>query len=101
MCSICGYPSAPGHWTEAGAATAHDRIRARFRRAEILKSVLASYGVSAHDDGQVPGIQLSTFSGNTVIVPNLESVWAAVEKLTGNRVDPLDPRFTRPAATNG
>lgn len=96
MCSICGFPSAPGHWTEAGASTPHDRLRARFRRGQVLKSALRSFGISAHDGGLVPGIQLSTFSGNQMIVPDLEAVWPAVEKLTGATVDPLDPRFTCP-----
>ena len=40
MCASCGYPMRPGHWTEAGAPEAHDRLRARFRRAEVLNRVL-------------------------------------------------------------
>lgn len=98
MCSICGFPAAPGHWTEAGASSAPDRLRARFRRGQVLKSVLRSYGISAHDGGVIPGIQLSTFSGNQMIVPDLEAIWPAVEKLVGVVVDPLDPRFTAPEA---
>ena len=93
MCASCGFPAAPGHWTEAGAASAPDRLRARFRRAEVLKSVLPAYGLTAHDGAQVPGIQLSTLSGNHAIVRDLEEVWATAEKLSGGPVDPLDPRF--------
>jgi hypothetical protein len=93
VCSSCGYPAAPGHWTDAGAATAPDRLRARFRRAEVLKSVLRGYGLSAHDGGEVPGIHLSTFSGSHAIAPNLEEAWAAAERLAGRAIDPLDPRF--------
>lgn len=93
MCASCGFPAAPGHWTEAGAASAPDRLRARFRRAEVLKSVLPAYGLTAHDGAQVPGIQLSTLSGNHAIVRDLEEVWVAAEKLSGGPVDPLDPRF--------
>ena len=93
MCASCGFPAAPGHWTEAGAATAPDRLRARFRRAEVLKSVLPAYGLTAHDGAQVPGIQLSTLSGSHALVRDLEEVWVAAEKLSGGPVDPLDPRF--------
>jgi hypothetical protein len=93
MCASCGFPAAPGHWTEAGAASAPDRLRARFRRAEVLKSVLPAYGLTAHDGAQVPGIQLSTLSGSHALVRDLEEVWAAAEKLAGASVDPLDPRF--------
>lgn len=93
MCSSCGYPAAPGHWTEAGAATAPDRLRARFRRAQVLQSVLKIYGLTAHDGALVPGIQVSTLSGNHAIVPDLEQVWAAAERMAGGPVDPLDPRY--------
>ena len=27
MCSACGFPAAPGHWTDAGAQTPGDRLR--------------------------------------------------------------------------
>jgi hypothetical protein len=93
MCASCGFPAAPGHWTEAGAASAPDRLRARFRRAEVLKSVLPAYGLTAHEGAQVPGIQLSTLSGNHALVRDLEEVWATAVKLSGGPVDPLDPRF--------
>lgn len=93
MCSSCGFPAAPGHWTEAGLANAADRLRARFRRAQILQSILPAYGLTAHDGGQVPGIQLSTMTGDQMIVPNLEELWEAAERLTGHVIDPLDPSF--------
>jgi hypothetical protein len=93
MCSACGYPAAPGHWTDAGASTAHDRLRGRMRRAQVLQTVLPLYGLKAHDGGEVPGIQISTFSGNQTIVRDLGEVWALAEKISGGPVDPLDPRF--------
>jgi hypothetical protein len=83
----------PGHWTEAGAADAPERLRARFRRAEILKAVLPAYGLTAHDGALVPGIQVSTLSGNHVMARDLGEVWEAAERLAGAAVDPLDPRF--------
>jgi len=93
MCSACGFPAAPGHWTEAGAADAPDRLRARFRRAQVLQSVLAAYGLTAHDGAQVPGIQISTLSGDHTIARDLAEVWVTVERLAGRAIDPLDPRF--------
>jgi hypothetical protein len=93
MCSACGFPAAPGHWTEAGAATAPDRLRARFRRADVLKPVLTAYGLTAHDGGQVPGIQVATLSGSQAIARDLEELWTTAEQLAGRPVDPLDPRF--------
>ena len=93
MCSSCGFPAAPGHWTEAGAGTAPDRLRARFRRAQVLQAILPAFGLSAHDGGQVPGIQISTLSGHHEIVRDLDEVWAAAERMTGMKIDPLDRRF--------
>ena len=93
MCSSCGYPAAPGHWTEAGASETHDRLRARFQRAQILKHVLKPFGLSAHDGIHVPGIQLSNHFGNHVIVRDLAELWKEAECMTGVAIDPLDPRL--------
>ena len=93
MCNACGNPAAPGHWTEAGAATPGDRLRARFHRAALLNAVLKPYGLSAHDGGVVPGIQVGTLAGAQTIVHNLEDLWAEAERLAGRPIDPLDPRY--------
>ena len=93
MCSSCGFPAAPGHWTEAGAARPGERLRARFRRAQVLNRVLPACGLKAHDGTLVPGIQLSDQSGSQIIVRDLEELWVAAEKMAGRPLDPLDPRF--------
>jgi hypothetical protein len=93
MCSACGYPAAPGHWTEAGAANIPDRLRARFRRAQVLQGVLAAYGLKAHDGGLVPGIQISSSTGDQVIARDLAEVWVEAQRMTGHVIDPLDARF--------
>ena len=101
MCASCGYPMRPGHWTEAGSADAHDRIRARFRRAAVLKRVLPAYGLTAHDGGQVPGVQVGTLSGSQAIALDLAEVWAVAEQLAGRPIDPLDRRFIGGEDENG
>lgn len=90
MCSACGFPAALGHWTEAGAATPHDRLRERFARVQVLQKVLKGSGVSAHDGGMVPGIQVMSLSGAQTIVPDLEALWGEVHALRGRPFDPLD-----------
>lgn len=97
MCSSCGYPASPGHWTDAGTTTPADRLRARFRRAQVLQAVLPTIGLTAHDGTLVPGIQLSSQAGDHTIVPDLEQLWIAVERMTGRAFDPLDPGFLGPA----
>jgi hypothetical protein len=93
MCANCGFPSAPGHWTEAGAATASDRIRARFRRAQVLAKILPAYGLTAHDDGVTLGLVVATQTGNQEMVADVTEVWAAAERMAGRVIDPLHPRF--------
>lgn len=93
MCNACGNPAVPGHWTEAGADTPGDRLRARFHRAGLLNKVLRPYGMTAHDGGQVPGIQLGTLSGSTTIVSDLGALWTEAERVLGRPIDPLDPAF--------
>ena len=93
MCSSCGFPAAPGHWSDAGASSTPDKLRARFRRAQVLQAVLSQFGLTAHDSIHVPGIQLSTLSGNHMMVRDLAEVWKEAERMTGAPIDPLDPRI--------
>jgi hypothetical protein len=95
MCANCGFPAAPGHWTEAGAASAPDRLRARFRRAQILQTVLPLYGLTAHYDGLMPGMTVATRTGNHVMAADLAELWEAAERIIGQPIDPLDSRFVR------
>lgn len=99
MCNACGFPTRPGHWTDAGADNAGDRLRLQLRRAQILNKLLGSYGFTARPPGHGPGFALSTFSGRTTLVPDLEAIWEEAAKQLGYPLDPLDPRFTAPAAT--
>ena len=99
MCGACGFPAVPGHWTEAGVGnTTHQRLRARFRRAQVLQSVLRAYGVTVRDGMSSPGIQVSNMSGAQLIVADLTELWKAAERLGGRSIDPLDPLFTGSAA---
>ena len=94
MCGTCGFPQAKGHWTEAGAATPHDRLRARYRRAQLLQRILPAFGVNAHDPIATPGLVVSDGRGRQEIAADLTQLWASAERLAGRAIDPLDPRFT-------
>ena len=72
MCNACGFPAAPGHWTDAGAISAGDRLRLRFARLAVVNRLLAPYGLSARDDGATPGLQLFAPGGEWVLVPDLD-----------------------------
>ncbi|KFI30005.1 hypothetical protein CDV50_17985 [Haematobacter massiliensis] len=92
MCSACGFPAAPGHWTDAGAVTPADRLRLRFLRLATVNRLLAPYGLKAQDDGVTPGLQLFSPTGGWEIVPDLEALWKAAGRMAGVAIDPLSPR---------
>ena len=74
MCSACGFPSLPGHWTDAGARNPGSRLRLRFTRLAMVNRLLAPYRLSAYDDGSTPGLQLMAPNGERVLVPDLEVI---------------------------
>ena len=98
MCNACGFPTAPGHWTDAGADTPGDRLRMQFRRAQVLKKILSGRGLTANVDCNIPGLQLASLTGGSVILRDLEALWIEVERQTGRPLDPLAPEFTTATA---
>ncbi|MGE0242279.1 MAG: hypothetical protein AB7F09_13545 [Parvibaculaceae bacterium] len=97
MCSACGFPTTQGHWSEAGAGDAHQRTRARFIRVRKLDAILRAHGLTAHDDGLTPDMQIADRTGRVIMARDLREVWMAVEKLLGRPLDPLDPHvLSRP-----
>lgn len=94
MCNACGFPTRPGHWTDAGAETAGDRMRLQLRRAQILNRILSGYGFNARTPGHGPGFALASFTGRTTLLPDLEAVWDEAARQLGHPLDPLDLRFT-------
>ena len=98
MCSACGFPAAPGHWTDAGAQDPASRLRLRFTRLAAVNRLLAPWGLKAHDDGATPGLQLFAPDGRRELVPDLEVLWTAAARLAGAPIDPLSPRAMAVAA---
>ncbi len=41
----------------------------------------------------MPGIQISNQTGSHVIARDLAEVWVEAQRMTGEVIDPLDPRF--------
>jgi hypothetical protein len=89
MCNACGIPAAPGAWTEAGAASAGDRLRARARQVRHLDRILRHYGLTVAESGTVPGFQLARLTGEVVLVPDLPAVWVEAARMLGHPINPL------------
>ncbi len=92
MCSACGFPALPGHWTDAGAQRPGSRVRLRFIRLAIVNRLLLPYRLSAYDDGVTPGLQLMAPDGERVLVADLDTLWKEAARLAGTPIDPLSPR---------
>jgi hypothetical protein len=92
MCSACGFPAAPGHWTDAGATSPGDKIRLRFVRLAVINRLLEAYGLKAYDDGVTPGLQLFAPGGERVLVTDLAALWREAGRLAGALIDPLSDR---------
>lgn len=92
MCGACGFPPAPGHWTDAGARAPGDRLRLRFARIASINRLLAPWHLTAYDDGVTPGLQLRGPDGRAELVPDLEALWTVAARLAGEPIDPLSAR---------
>ncbi|CDX51301.1 conserved hypothetical protein [Mesorhizobium plurifarium] len=92
MCSACGFPSRPGHWTDAGAVRPGSRLRLRLTRLAIVNRLLAPYRLTAYDDGATPGLQLMAPGGERVLVPDLEALWTEAARMARTPIDPLSAR---------
>ena len=93
MCSACGFPLKPGHWADAGALGAGERLRLRFARMTVINRLLAPYRLKVHDDGATPGLQLFGPTGERVMVPDLDVLWREAARMAGTPIDPLSDAF--------
>lgn len=83
MCALCGVLRNE-HWADAGAGR-----RARVIRTALLERVLAPSGICVREwAGQYV---VSDGKGRSEVAADLAALWAAVERLAGRPLDPLDP----------
>jgi hypothetical protein len=84
MCALCGVLLSD-HWAEVDGGR-----RSRVFRVALLNRVLAFYGLELGDwSGSV--YTLRDRKGASAVVADLGSVWQQAERLSGRRLDPLDP----------
>jgi len=100
MCGLCGLLGVV-HWTETSAhpdaftGDARRTIRAeRSHRAAIVNTALAPLRMKVKDF-QASSYILSSATGRSEIVDDIQAVWGAVERLRGAPLDPLDPDWLK------
>jgi hypothetical protein len=85
MCSLCGVLQNE-HWTDTGTGR-----RARVVRSALLERVLGAAGLTVREwAGQYV---VGDGKGRSEVVSDLAGVWIACERLTGRRLDALDPQL--------
>ena len=102
MCVLCGELVMKVHWTDQEmpnkesslmlrvGETQRTRMRERLRRVEFTNQILEYYGLKLRDWNGTKYV-LNDKKGSSVIVQDLGDMWHAAEKLTGRKLDPLDP----------
>ena len=99
MCALCGVFSDGPHWTEAGtdagrrgaAPSGRERHLERARRLALLNRVLGAYGCAADDWAGAHYMVQRRSGGATAMASDLPTLWTALQGLTGQAPDPLDP----------
>lgn len=98
MCGLCGVLGIT-HWTEKSAhpdAFTGQEIPAlraeRLHRVRLVNLALAPKHATLKDF-QASSYILSSSTGRSEIVDDIQSVWTSVETLCGSSVDPLDPEY--------
>ncbi len=98
MCGLCGLLGIT-HWTETSAHTdaftgnTRNTLRAeRLHRTRIVNAALCPKRVRI-SDFQATSYLLSSPTGKSVIVDDIQAVWGAFETLTGSILDPLDANY--------
>lgn len=98
MCGLCGILGNT-HWAEISAHsdvfTSENlpSVRSeRIARTNKINRILLPRRVSV-GDFEASNYIVSSPTGKRVIVDDIQSVWTAVEQLTGSPIDPLDPGF--------
>lgn len=100
MCGLCGLLGIT-HWTETSAhveAFTGERRKTlrseRLHRTKIVNAALAPRRTKL-TDFQAANYILSSPTGKKLVVDDIQAVWGAYEKLSGEILDPLDPDYLR------
>lgn len=98
MCGLCGLLGLT-HWTETHAhkdaftGAGQRTLRAeRAHRTRIVNTILQPVRAKV-SDFQATSYLLSTPTGKTAVVDDIQAVWGAFEQVMGRNLDPLDPTY--------
>ena len=96
MCSVCGVLGGPAHWSiTSGRLHLADAPTARAERARtagLLNRIARSRGATV-SDWQGSAWLVAGATGAQEVVASLGLVWAALDRVAGRPIDPLDDEW--------
>lgn len=98
MCGLCGVFAAEGHWTDALVHQGGTALAARLQHCEAVSHVLSHFGVALRPWGG--RYLLSNRTGRTMVLDHIGALWRAVEDLSGQPCDPLEPTLVSLVSAN-
>jgi len=98
VCALCGLLGT-SHWTEVSAHAqaftmeeAEPVRREREGRARVASTALAPFKIKV-SDWEGKSYRVVSPTGRQEIVDDIQAVWAAVERMRGHPLDPLDDTY--------
>lgn len=93
MCGLCGLFGSLSEWSDPIKVEGEPFAQTRMKQIEIINKVLESIKCKISDFYRTSYI-LSTPTGATIIINNLEHLWFEIDKLyPNNLLDPLNLNF--------
>ena len=106
MCGLCGILGIT-HWTELSAhrgsftSDGFRTVRAeRQERVRLVNALLAPVRIRV-SDWTASSYLVTSATGRSEIVDDIQAVWTAVERLRGAPLDPLDENYLRALGAEG
>lgn len=98
MCVLCGQLFNEIHWSErlldpaqvSQGESESLRRQHRHARTQLIKGVLAHYGLDVRDDLSATNYILDNRKGVQLVVASLAELWPAAARMAGRPLDPLD-----------
>ena len=93
MCVLCYEFGSDQHWSDALPARSDSALRSRYRRAQLLGTILSPYGVKVTYPGTGEHLLLSNAKGASEVASTLPEVWDRAAGLAGRDFDVLDEQL--------
>ena len=96
MCSVCGVLDGPAHWSKgSGRLSLANPTTARAERARTvaLLNKIATSRRATVSDWQGTSWLVAGPTGAQEVVASLGLVWAALDRVAGRPIDPLDDKW--------